>query len=1324
MHKIKKTTALTLAVSILTMLFSALSVFCANTESVSHVIINQVYGGGELGKYGTPVSHSFIELYNPTGKDISLEGWSVQYAESGTSWHVLALSGKIKSYSSFLIRCGEHSPSARLKISEYDLSWSIPLNNKGMKVLLKSNTEPCTVKNPYIEQTSGYVDMVGVAGNEYFYLIDGCEGDYSQIQSKQKSVRRKKFQDTDNNAADFAAIDYRTAELAAVRPRSSADGAWYASDFVRTKQINKVALTDSAKEEFTFLHISDTQASTLGQFKEWGALTDALAGADYDFSIHTGDITDNTANTEEMDMFYENIGELNQKPFLAVTGNHDKKSASLFEEYFGPLPGTEAPLPVTPGTTASFDYGNAHFVILNSESDLQVQAEWLDSELEKTDKKWKIVAIHRSPYGACGLDDTMVFTDIIDKHHVDLVLHGHDHLYIRTYPLYGGRNTVGGTVYLESGSSGIKQSDAMIKQSYQEVSIAPGAPAYSKITVGAEQIRVTAQALEDNTLKTIDSFSITKYSGEYDEPAELKYENTVRTFSDIRADRPFYDAVMLLAQLGIIEKQASFLPDSLITGAEFSSWLNMAGNLNVSFESDTVLQDDALRIIADSLGYGEYIRLSGKSYDYVADDIGLTDNIQLSGGGELTRGYAALLIKNALEAYIVKPVSFGSTGTEYAQVYENWLTNVHDIDKIRGIITDRRFYTEASSDGVTFVNEYGEENAYTAADEVFDLLGYEIDAYIKADTELIYGIKTKNNSELTVKKSWYGDITDVDKYIRFSYTNDDTGKSRSIKIDKLADFVYNGAKNESVRQKALAAEHNAFKPSHIGKIKLIDYNNDDVYDFVFIDNYKDIVVSGIDSENRLITNALEYQDGVSVKKSKYTEIPQIHLDETDSDYMVTFTSAEQKPSSFSSITKNSVVSVALSSLDTEDPESARIRRVYISNLSTAGKITEIYTEDDDDYFVVNGKSYRASKSYYNTYNGGESSGFPHLKTGDYVSLYIDYDERIAYIEYGADRKELYGIMTYCRYDETDDIAYARIIGEDGSAGTYTITRKRFNNYGFDSLVLPAMMKFSIDSGEILRAERTELDDSAALTYLSQSERLGNYFLSSGTRIFLYKGSRMDANTADSEHYTPISSQILRNKTVYDADIFKVSDYSKPTAVLLYYNDTDYELNDDDLLIFIRSSRQIVNDEDDVVYAVSGYVDGKEVVIELAYSETLAPHKGDIIRYRLDTDGHIEKWKKLCDYDSNEFEHNSIFDEYFFAKYDNIVTVKNGVITVDYDGQYKNYKLDESSRVYNISMGVNSFRLVPGDFDDIVRSDKIFITAREGITDEIYVWKND
>jgi len=65
-------------------------------NSVNHVIINQVYGGG--GKGETPISNSFIELYNPTGADVDLHTYALVYNDK-----ILNLSGTIPANGSYLI---------------------------------------------------------------------------------------------------------------------------------------------------------------------------------------------------------------------------------------------------------------------------------------------------------------------------------------------------------------------------------------------------------------------------------------------------------------------------------------------------------------------------------------------------------------------------------------------------------------------------------------------------------------------------------------------------------------------------------------------------------------------------------------------------------------------------------------------------------------------------------------------------------------------------------------------------------------------------------------------------------------------------------------------------------------------------------------------------------------------------------------------------------------------------------------------------------------------------------------------------------------------
>ncbi|SDE12257.1 2',3'-cyclic-nucleotide 2'-phosphodiesterase/5'-or 3'-nucleotidase, 5'-nucleotidase family [Paenibacillus sp. UNCCL117] len=218
--------------------------------TVPHVFIQQVYGGGLSAAADAPVSHGFIELYNPTDQDIPLNQWSLHYAyndkklaanpEGTTSpWQQLNLTGTIKARSSYLIT-GKPTGAAGagLKVdlsSKSDQSIDTFIYNKAMKVALMSNQAPLTVPQPFSPnlKPAGYVDLVGAADNDAESAIDGYEIAYptgsAEGKSKKKGIVRKALTDTDNNQADFRQIDYSSADAAELLrsgPRGGVDGAW------------------------------------------------------------------------------------------------------------------------------------------------------------------------------------------------------------------------------------------------------------------------------------------------------------------------------------------------------------------------------------------------------------------------------------------------------------------------------------------------------------------------------------------------------------------------------------------------------------------------------------------------------------------------------------------------------------------------------------------------------------------------------------------------------------------------------------------------------------------------------------------------------------------------------------------------------------------------------------------------------------------------------------------------------------------------------------------------------------------------------------------
>lgn len=192
----------------------------AGGKAAGH-LIHQVYGGG--GKSDTAVSHSFVELYNPTDKEVSLKGYRLVYLSSRTAGNDGSTGGAevsldlndvvIPKQSSYLVRgAAEVTTSSTFDVNTFDQEWAQVIDNKQYVLKL----------------TDGQEMVDGVSVGE-----DPVEGTVITGISKQKAVRRIGFSETDNNGKDFEIVEYKgaTAEsINAVRPRSLADGPWPAED--------------------------------------------------------------------------------------------------------------------------------------------------------------------------------------------------------------------------------------------------------------------------------------------------------------------------------------------------------------------------------------------------------------------------------------------------------------------------------------------------------------------------------------------------------------------------------------------------------------------------------------------------------------------------------------------------------------------------------------------------------------------------------------------------------------------------------------------------------------------------------------------------------------------------------------------------------------------------------------------------------------------------------------------------------------------------------------------------------------------------------------
>ena len=210
---------------------------------------------------------------------------------------------------------------------------------------------------------------------------------------------------------------------------------------------------DLQAESFSFAHLSDSQASNVGG-TYFGEVLGALYG-NVDFLLHTGDIVESSLYAEDWtEMIHNNATYLTKMPMMALAGNHDSiyqaGDNELYEHFHYPLVNNQN-TDAGKGQYYSFAYGNAKFIMLNSNKDSgskidDAQLAWLIEELENNDATWTIVAIHQPMYSAGrygslpnlnsqSLSLRAQLSGIFAQYGVDLVLQGHDHLVSRTYPI-------------------------------------------------------------------------------------------------------------------------------------------------------------------------------------------------------------------------------------------------------------------------------------------------------------------------------------------------------------------------------------------------------------------------------------------------------------------------------------------------------------------------------------------------------------------------------------------------------------------------------------------------------------------------------------------------------------------------------------------------------------------------------------------------------------------------------------------------------------------------------------------------------------------------
>jgi len=165
----------------------------------------------------------------------------------------------------------------------------------------------------------------------------------------------------------------------------------------------------------------------------------------------------------------------------------------------------------------SFDYGNCHITVLNSNSmgipgtyDYDKIARWLKQDLAASQQTWKLVICHHPPYQVVqnwrGEHLKTNWVPLFEQGGVDMVLSGHQHVYMRTNAA-GGYNPARWPGHrLCYGNAGTKYYGPGPDYDYMAEQLA-WVSNYQVIEIDGDTLTITAK---DADGQVIDSYTLVK----------------------------------------------------------------------------------------------------------------------------------------------------------------------------------------------------------------------------------------------------------------------------------------------------------------------------------------------------------------------------------------------------------------------------------------------------------------------------------------------------------------------------------------------------------------------------------------------------------------------------------------------------------------------------------------------------------------------------------------------------------------------------------------------------------------------------------------------
>lgn len=770
---------------------------------------------------------------------------------------------------------------------------------------------------------------------------------------------------------------------------------------------------------------------------------------------------------------------------------------------------------------------------------------------------------------------------------------------------------------------------------------------------------------------------------------------TIVAFTDVNNELVFYEAIEALSALGILKgyEDGTFKPEGTITRAEFAAVITRimgladlqiggtdtifedvkaghwaSGNIKIAADmgiikgfgdgkflpDDPVTYEQAVKMIVAALGYEPKAMEQGgypSGYLMVASEKDITRSAEGKVGEMATRGMVAQLLYNSLEVPMFELSGVGESTTYVVNKEKTFLSTGLGLIRVKnGQVTGNQYTTlespatsvrsgEIELDGKIFVTP--------DADKLYQYLGYSVTYYYKHDNTtnddvlvLLMPDSNKNHT-LTIVADNIEKYEDNILYYSINENEDDT---INIKDDVI--IIYNGKKYDKDKPVSLDIES--------GEIKLLDFDSDNNYDIIFVNEYKNYVVE----------NTPNTTDYIIIDKYFGTRL---ELNPNKRGVAIQFLK-NGSPIQFTDIKKGDIISV----MESNSEEGNRVVTVLVaSNNVVTGTVTEI---GDNNIRVINGKSYTISDYYLRAI---KEKNKPDIKIDDKGTFYLDAEGKIAHIVLEAARGTDYAYLINAAtkssglegtlqlklyipsgttsgsvqikdcaekvkidgktYDNASEIL-SLLASANDTTNTDPLPASTPENplNSEDQRIYAQLIKYATNSSgkidlidtlhkgghgeESEHLKQVYSDGNQELTYYSTNRtfRLGNetkVTIDSSTKIFYVPQKR-----SETSKYVMKSYSYFVNGRKYKLEAFDFSSVNVAKAIVLYGDDTDQLITETTPISIVDSISEVINDQGETVLRLSYHLNGNKETVDVRKSdpEILEQVKslktGDIIRF--------------------------------------------------------------------------------------------------------------